>query len=809
VNEAQSILADRQHLLVEEEGKFMFRHQFFRDFLSAAHISDSLAAALSGDVFALPKEISERALPAYVAGMLGDYYKENQNQNGFCHRTPLHDLMEHLSGLKNENIGCALLNVMNIWRIARNGVIAGEVLKGHDFTNITLNGARFYNAGVTTRFIDCDLAGTTLLTPWHTAVEPRRDSHRLETRVCTPVYSPDGRCVLVSSSDDCVLEWDLQSRMCQRVFEGHKSHINSVAYSPDGKSVFSSTAGGCIREWDRVTGVCVKSRAITPVTSVNSLNISENGLFILCGLGDGRVIEVDRETGKYDVYEGHKSAVCSAIYSGDGQFILTSSEDYSAREWEWSSKQCVTVFSGHSGPLRSAAYSPDGKRILTLSTDKTVREWEKGSGKQLHKYWGYSWGVQAAFYSMSGKSFIAVSDSGVIERDCESGAVIRIFDSSVAKAARAVYNSKLERVLMISGGDIYEVDYKSRAVIHVIEQTEDHFRRVKYCPEGDFVLVSQGEQWKRWELGSDLYKPHFTDTINRSLFKIYVISMNGKRALVKAVDDGRLYELDTERNEVNIEFDSGDVEIKCVCYSPDENYVLCVHLCGWVEWERATGKRTTVFSDSLWDDQTDASKIAVYSPDSNRIAMVCIDNNDNEILIVKEWSREAGESRVLHKSKSALKISGYSPDSGQILLYGDGCIIIDTSKRSYRKYAVKGVIRKAVFSADGSHIIACDRDIDYSISIYDCETGECTAIRKYNNIYHGSLVAMAGTRFLHIYENIMEELDYKKRKPIKRLAAHSGVLIDGCEFIVCRFGHPELEHTIHQYGGLVSSQDGR
>ena len=101
--DVQSVLIDRQYLLMEEEGSFMFRHQYFRDFLSAVYIAQSLETALNSEIFTIPEDISERALPAYVMGMLGDYYQDGKNAVGFRYRTPLHDLLKRLTGMRNED----------------------------------------------------------------------------------------------------------------------------------------------------------------------------------------------------------------------------------------------------------------------------------------------------------------------------------------------------------------------------------------------------------------------------------------------------------------------------------------------------------------------------------------------------------------------------------------------------------------------------------------------------------------------------------------------------------------------------------
>ncbi|HSN75590.1 MAG TPA: hypothetical protein VL334_10985, partial [Anaerolineae bacterium] len=78
---------------------------------------------------------------------------------------------------------------------------------------------------------------------------------------------------------------------------------------------------------------------------------------------------------------GHTTSVYSAAYSPDGQFIVTASDDGTARIWETATGAAVRTLSGHGCneigycSVLSAAYSPDGKFIVTAGADRTARIW--------------------------------------------------------------------------------------------------------------------------------------------------------------------------------------------------------------------------------------------------------------------------------------------------------------------------------------------------------------------------------------------------------------------------------------------------
>ena len=77
---------------------------------------------------------------------------------------------------------------------------------------------------------------------------------------------------------------------------------------------------------------------------------------------------------------GHRGPVRSVAFSPDGRFILTASDDRTARVWDVKTGREVSVLRGHRKGLLSAAFSPDGSHMVTSGDDGTARVWDAGMG---------------------------------------------------------------------------------------------------------------------------------------------------------------------------------------------------------------------------------------------------------------------------------------------------------------------------------------------------------------------------------------------------------------------------------------------
>lgn len=79
----------------------------------------------------------------------------------------------------------------------------------------------------------------------------------------------------------------------------------------------------------------------------------------------------------------HEAGVEHAEFSPDGDRVVTSSFDRTARVWNAEDGTEIAVLKGHQGDVETATFSPDGSRVLTAGFDGTARIWDAASGQQI------------------------------------------------------------------------------------------------------------------------------------------------------------------------------------------------------------------------------------------------------------------------------------------------------------------------------------------------------------------------------------------------------------------------------------------
>ncbi len=151
----------------------------------------------------------------------------------------------------------------------------------------------------------------------------------------------NGRYLISNSSDKTSRIWDIEKGVC--IFETNNEvydeGTNCLCISPEDKLVASS-GNEDILIWEISTGEKIKFQP-GPL-HIKSIKFSPDGRYLLfCG---------------------------SNVISGRVEYTIYV---YSIKSWT-----CLNILNGHFGEITDAIFSPDGNKIISCSHDQTIRIWD-------------------------------------------------------------------------------------------------------------------------------------------------------------------------------------------------------------------------------------------------------------------------------------------------------------------------------------------------------------------------------------------------------------------------------------------------
>ena len=157
---------------------------------------------------------------------------------------------------------------------------------------------------------------------------------------------------------------------------------------------------------------------------------------------------------------GHHWIVTCAAFSPDGKWLVTGSQDGTAKIWDVSNRKLVTTLPQNPGAVWSAAFSPAGELLMTANSDGWVKFWKPGSWELVSTLPG----DLAAF--AEAKPLIAISGSNplyweklgsVSVWNYQTGEKLKEFSNPGRRLAISADGSKLAAAGDNSGIDIYDV----------------------------------------------------------------------------------------------------------------------------------------------------------------------------------------------------------------------------------------------------------------------------------------------------------------------------------------------------------------
>jgi WD40 repeat protein len=551
--------------------------------------------------------------------------------------------------------------------------------------------------------------------------------------VRSAVFSPDSDFIITASDDKKVGVWDADSGESLGILQGHTDRVWSAVFSPNKKRILTASDDKTARIWNASNGhLLVTLRGHT--AGVDSAVYSPDGQRILTASFDGtaRVWNADSgqllatlqaHTGRLGFVQqllamlpDHSGPVYSAVFSPDGQDILTASRDQTARIWNATNGQLLATLQGHAGPVYSAIFSPDGQRILTASADGTARVWNASSGQLSVALRGHAGPVYSAIFSPDGQRILTASDDGTARVwNASSGQLFAALRGHTGPVGRAIFSPDGQRIVTASADQtacVWQVTESGQLLATLQGHTETVYRAA-FSPDGQRIVTASADHTARvWSTISG--QPMATLQGHTAPVYSAVFSPDGQHIATASGDHtARVWNAISGQPMATLQGHTGPVY--GVVFSPDGQHIATASGDHTARvWNAISGQPMA----TLQGHSARVSSVE-FSPDGRRILTASADKT------ARVWSADSGQLlATLTGHTSFINSAAFSPDGQRILTASTDQTARVWNAGSGQLLGIlqghTGSVRSAAYSPDGQRIVTVSAD--YTARVWDAKT---------------------------------------------------------------------------------------
>ena len=548
-------------------------------------------------------------------------------------------------------------------------------------------------------------------------------------------FSLNGKLVATACSDGYARVWKVPSGEPQTDLIDHSAsnkrdnNLVSISFSPSGDYIVTASWDGTANVWNALTGepvgVPMKHTMLDGKNNPHKMKVSSavfspDGNYILTSSRNKRAeiwyAMTGVSTGK--VFE-HTLEVEDANYSPDGKYVVTASCDNTAQVWDVETGEAYSRPMRHNESVMKASFSLDGKLIATASLDNTARVWDAKTGNPVSKPLQHSYWVANASFSPDGKYVVTASwDNTAIIWDIQTGIPVSNPLKHNDDVNTAVF-SKYGKYVLTASSDgtskLWEIK-TGRSIPQIYAHlnkyneysTSDELTAYNYSPDGEYILTSSMDGTvKTWDRKKTY--PVAQTLKHPSTVWSTAVTPDSKHIITTSGDDNiRIWDQISSKEIKNIKSKADAVII-----SHNGKYLATASNNSVTIWKISTGQIVSgPFRHKNWIESMN------FSPDDKMIVTASADST------ARIWDINSSASSTSLKHSHWVAYAEFSPNSKYVVTasYDRTACIWDVKDNSLKsKLFHSGYVVSAKFSPDGKYIVTASHD--NTAQVWNIETG--------------------------------------------------------------------------------------